>query len=70
MLAESSGSLLDNIELINALDQSKTTWEEVNESLRVSEQTAKDIEQVRDYLIIASLQSLRLYNLRKIPYKL
>lgn len=36
--------MLDNVELISTLDQSKTTWEEVNESLRVAEQTAHQIE--------------------------
>jgi len=29
MLADATGSLLDNVELINTLDASKTTWEEV-----------------------------------------
>lgn len=36
LLSSASGSLLDNIELIKALDQSKTTYEEVNEALKVS----------------------------------
>lgn len=44
LLSTATGSLLDNIELINTLDQSKTTWEEVNESLRVAEETTRQIE--------------------------
>ena len=44
MLSTATGSLLDNVELIQTLDQSKTTWEEVNESLKVAEETAKKIE--------------------------
>lgn len=44
LLSTATGSLLDNIELINTLDQSKTTWEEVNESLKVAEETSRQIE--------------------------
>jgi dynein heavy chain len=44
LLSTASGSLLDNVELIDTLDRSKTTWEEVNESLRVAEETARQIE--------------------------
>ncbi len=36
LLATATGSLLDNVDLINTLDQSKTTWEEVNQMLQVS----------------------------------
>lgn len=32
------------MELINTLDASKTTWEEVNQSLKVAEETARKIE--------------------------
>lgn len=35
LLSSASGSLLDNVELINTLDDSKVTWQEVNESLKV-----------------------------------
>lgn len=35
LLASASGSLLDNVDLINALDKSKVTYEEINESLKV-----------------------------------
>jgi dynein heavy chain len=44
MLSTATGSLLDNVELIETLDRSKTTWEEVNESLVVAEETSKKIE--------------------------
>lgn len=44
LLSTATGSLLDNVELINTLDQSKTTWEEVNESLKVAEETTRQIE--------------------------
>ena len=37
LLSTATGSLLDNVTLINTLDQSKTTWEEVNASLLVRE---------------------------------
>jgi hypothetical protein len=35
LLSSATGSLLDNVALINTLDASKTTWEEVNQSLKV-----------------------------------
>jgi dynein heavy chain len=35
LLSSASGSLLDNVELITTLDDSKVTWQEVNESLKV-----------------------------------
>lgn len=44
LLSTATGSLLDNIELINTLDASKTTCEEVKESLRVAEETTRQIE--------------------------
>ncbi|KAG1668463.1 hypothetical protein FOA52_005236 [Chlamydomonas sp. UWO 241] len=44
LLSTATGSLLDNIDLINTLDQSKTTWEEVNQMLQIAEETAKKIE--------------------------
>jgi hypothetical protein len=40
LLSAAEGSLLDNVALINTLDQSKTTWEEVNQSLKVGQLTA------------------------------
>ena len=44
LLGSASGSLLDNLELLAALDASKATWQEVNDSLEVAEATAADIE--------------------------
>ncbi|KAK9823872.1 hypothetical protein WJX72_006072 [[Myrmecia] bisecta] len=44
LLATATGSLLDNVELINTLDASKTTWETVALSLQVAEETARKIE--------------------------
>jgi len=44
LLSTATGSLLDNVDLINTLDQSKTTWEEVNQMLQVAEETSKKIE--------------------------
>lgn len=35
LLSTATGSLLDNVELISTLDQSKITWEEINVSLKV-----------------------------------
>lgn len=36
LLSTATGSLLDNVTLINTLDASKTTWETVNKSLQAS----------------------------------
>jgi len=44
LLSTVSGSLLDNVDLINTLDQSKCTWEEVNESLKIAEETSKKLD--------------------------
>lgn len=44
MLSTATGSLLDNVELINTLDASKTTWEEVNAMLADAEATSAKIE--------------------------
>ena len=35
LLSSATGSLLDNIQLMNTLDASKTTWEQGNQSLQV-----------------------------------
>lgn len=35
LLSSATGNLLDNIQLINTLNASKTTWEQVNQSLQV-----------------------------------
>ncbi|KAL0040883.1 hypothetical protein WJX79_008591 [Trebouxia sp. C0005] len=44
LLSSATGNLLDNVQLINTLNASKTTWEQVNQSLQVAEATAKQIE--------------------------
>ena len=44
MLSTATGSLLDNVALIDTLDASKTTWEEVNAMLRDAETTSAQIE--------------------------
>lgn len=44
LLSSATGSLLDNTTLINTLDASKATWEEVGVSLQVAEETARKIE--------------------------
>ena len=44
LLSKASGSLLDNIELIDSLTRSKNTSEEVTASLKVAESTGVEIE--------------------------
>lgn len=61
LLSTATGSLLDNVELINTLDQSKTTWEEVNESLRIAEETSKQIEAASEQYRPCSVRSAILY---------
>lgn len=70
MLADATGSLLDNVELINTLDASKTTWEEVNEMLAHAEDTSRKIEaaatQYRPCSVRASLLYFVLNDLAKV----
>lgn len=47
LLSESTGSLLDDIELVNTLQQSKVTSEEVKQQLVVAEETEKKIDTAR-----------------------
>lgn len=61
MLSTATGSLLDNRELIYTLDASKTTWEEVNQSLIVAEQTAKEIETASQQYRPCSIRASILY---------
>eukprot|EP00879_Flechtneria_rotunda_P005109 GHRR01005390.1.p1 GENE.GHRR01005390.1~~GHRR01005390.1.p1 ORF type:complete len:1589 (+),score=542.70 GHRR01005390.1:1679-6445(+) len=61
LLATARGSMLDNIELINTLDQSKTTWEEVNESLRVAEETTKQLQAAAGQYRPCSVRAAILY---------
>ena len=44
LLSESTGSLLDDVELVNTLQQSKITSEEVTQQLVVAEETEKKVK--------------------------
>ena len=61
MLSTAEGSLLDNVELINTLDESKTTWEEVSESLKIAEVTSKEIFQASQEYRPCSIRAAILY---------
>lgn len=61
MLSTATGSLLDNIDLINTLDQSKVTWEEVNESLKIAEETSIKIEAASQQYQPCALRASILY---------
>uniref|UniRef100_A0A8C1QBG0 Dynein heavy chain 10, axonemal-like n=1 Tax=Cyprinus carpio TaxID=7962 RepID=A0A8C1QBG0_CYPCA len=47
-LATSTGNMLDNVELIQTLEETKTKATEVFEKLKLAEKTANDIETLRD----------------------
>ncbi|KAL1274160.1 hypothetical protein QQF64_026974 [Cirrhinus molitorella] len=47
-LATSTGNMLDNVELIQTLEETKTKASEVFEKLKLAEKTASDIETLRD----------------------
>merc|ERR1711871_220890 len=47
LLSESTGSLLDDVELVNTLQQSKVTSEEVTQQLVIAEETEKKIDTAR-----------------------
>eukprot|EP00798_Chlamydomonas_sp_ICE-L_P021926 gene21926-28972_t len=61
LLSTSTGSLLDNIELIDTLDSSKTTWEEVNVSLKIAEETGVKIEAASQLYRPCSVRASILY---------
>jgi len=61
MLSTATGSLLDNVKLIDTLDQSKTTWEEVNEMLGIAEETSKKIEAASQLYRPCSVRASILY---------
>lgn len=61
LLGSASGSLLDNLELLAALDASKATWQEVNDSLAVAEATAADIEAAAAVYRPSSARAAMLY---------
>ncbi|KAK7201222.1 dynein heavy chain [Novymonas esmeraldas] len=48
LLASSTGNILDNEQLVNTLQEAKTTSENVSDALRVAEETQRDIEVARD----------------------
>ncbi|XP_076452214.1 dynein axonemal heavy chain 10-like [Babylonia areolata] len=47
-LATSQGNMLDNVELVDTLEETKTKASEVSEKLRLGAKTAVDIERLRD----------------------
>ncbi|KAJ0174233.1 hypothetical protein K1T71_010379 [Dendrolimus kikuchii] len=47
-LATSTGNMLDNVELVNTLENTKSKAAEVMEKLELAEATTKDIEKLRD----------------------
>ncbi|GAA6098697.1 dynein axonemal heavy chain 10 isoform X1, partial [Tachysurus ichikawai] len=47
-LATSTGNMLDNVELVHTLDETKTKATEVFEKLRLAEHTSADIDTLRD----------------------
>ena len=48
LLNEATGSLLDDVQLVNTLQTSKVTSTEVSEQLESSEQTEIDIDSARE----------------------
>lgn len=50
LLNETKGSLLDDAQLVNTLQLSKTTYQEVTDSLTVSEQMEAKIDAAREVL--------------------
>ncbi|XP_051888343.1 dynein axonemal heavy chain 10 [Pristis pectinata] len=47
-LATSTGNMLDNVELVETLEETKTKATEVSEKLNLAEKTAVDIDKLRD----------------------
>ena len=64
LLQTAQGSLLDDEQLVNTLNSSKTTSQEVAEQLQVSEQTEIKIDAAREVLILFTLRykSIFLYS--------
>ena len=61
LLSNATGSLLDNIEIINTLNDSKITSDEVTESLAVAEKTGKKIESASALYRPCSVRAAILY---------
>lgn len=61
LLSNATGSLLDNIALIQTLDNSKNTWSEVNSMLRTAEKTSQEIEAASQEYVPVALRASLLY---------
>ena len=61
LLQTAQGSLLDDEQLVNTLNSSKTTSQEVAEQLQVSEQTEIKIDAAREVLILFTLRYKRIF---------
>ncbi len=61
LLSNSSGSLLDDEELVNTLNSSKVTFEEVQESLNIAEATKQKIDIARQGYRGVSVRAAMLY---------
>ena len=61
LLSKASGSLLDNIELIDSLTRSKNTSEEVTVSLKIAETTGAEIERAAAAYATAAIRATMLY---------
>lgn len=61
LLSSASGSLLDNVALIDTLGASKATWEEVNASLAVAERTSRELEAAAAAYRPCSVRAAALY---------
>ena len=59
LLAESSGNILDDEQLINTLDDSKKISKKTEESVRGAEETTKEIDTAREaYRTVATRGSI------------
>jgi dynein heavy chain len=61
LLSESTGSLLDDEDLVNTLQQSKITSEEVTQQLVVAEETEKKIDHARQGYRSAAVRYVNIY---------
>ena len=61
LLSNARGSLLDNVELINTLNESKVTSDTVTESLKIAEKTGKKIEEASSLYRPCSVRAAILY---------
>eukprot|EP00911_Craspedida_sp_UC1_P000920 UC1_evm1s700 len=61
MLSESKGSPVDDVDLINALDLSKTKSTEINAKVAAAEETEKDIDEIRMKYVPVAVRSQILF---------